>query len=113
MLYGYSLSQQTVQGLVVLENRETPGLGGKIADDPAFLGNFKGLQLSLVPPDNTLQHPLVVRKTQDKSQAKAWQIDAITGATVSSQAVVTIMNRSLSFWIPRLSRQQERFRLEH
>ena len=107
LLYGYSLSQHSIQGLVVLENRETPGLGGKIADDPAFFNNFKSIPLSLVPPDDTLEHSLTVLKNQTKTQP--WQIDAITGATVSSTAVVTIMNRSLSFWLPLITRQQELF----
>jgi len=111
LLYGYSLSQQAVQGMVVLENRETPGLGGKIADDPAFLGNFTTLKLDLVPPDYTLEHPLAVLKNRPKTEP--WQIDAITGATISSNAVVSIMNRSLSFWVPLITRQQERFIREH
>jgi Na+-translocating ferredoxin:NAD+ oxidoreductase RnfG subunit len=35
------------------------------------------------------------------------QIDAITGATVSSQAVVTILNRSVGFWLPIVAQQKE------
>lgn len=56
-----------VSGLKVLSHRETPGLGAKITA-PAFLGQFQG------------------KKITDRIAVKE-DIDAITGATVSSRAV--------------------------
>jgi electron transport complex protein RnfG len=104
LLYGYATRSRTIQGLVVLQSRETPGLGNKIESN-AFLQNFNGIELDLTSAGNQRQHPLELIKNTPKTHSR--QIDAITGATVSSQAVVTILNRSLSFWLPIVARQQE------
>lgn len=56
-----------VSGLKVLNHRETPGLGANITGDK-FLGQFKG------------------KKAGDQLEAKK-DIDAISGATISSRAV--------------------------
>jgi electron transport complex protein RnfG len=103
LLYGFSMLKQTIEGLVILQNRETPGLGNKI-EGAKFLHNFSSVEVDL-------QHPLELIKTASKSHSR--QIDSITGATISSQAVVSIMNRSLEFWIPLITQNKERFTLEH
>ncbi|MCG6968898.1 MAG: FMN-binding protein [Gammaproteobacteria bacterium] len=104
LLYGYSIRSESIQGLVVLQSRETPGLGSKI-ESRAFLDNFNNIEIGLDAIDNERQQPLELIKNNSKTHTR--QIDAITGATISSRAVVVILNRSLSFWLPIVAKQQE------
>lgn len=115
LLYGYSLQSHSMEGLVVLQSRETPGLGAKI-ESPRFLSNFSTVEVRLKPSGEELEHPLELIKNIEKIHT--WQIDAITGATVSSHAVVSILNRSLAFWIPliatsKVRMNKERMNIEH
>jgi len=91
LLYGYTPEQQQVVGMEVLESRETPGLGDKIYKDEEFVGSFSAL--SIVPE-------IIAVKKGDKSQPN--EIDAITGATISSKAVVRIINETHVEWSERL-----------
>lgn len=43
ILYGFDPSRRSIIGMQVLDSRETPGLGDKIAFDPKFLANFEAL----------------------------------------------------------------------
>lgn len=105
LLYGYSPARQAVVGLVVLESRETPGLGDAI-ESPGFGRNFERLDASL-GPDEKLAHPIEV--AAPGSGRRPWQVDAISGATVSSRAVVRIVGESSARWVPRLWRHAEDF----
>ena len=91
LLYGYSPRDRQVRGMEILESRETPGLGDKIYKDMAFVGNFA--QLSIDPE-------IVVVKKNTRSQPN--EVDAITGATISSKAVVRIINETHTAWSDRL-----------
>jgi len=79
---------------------ETPGLGDKIARDPTFLANFKALDAQLNDAGDGLRHAIVTVKHGTKAQA--WQIDAISGATISSKAVGRMLNDSAQRLLPRL-----------
>ncbi|UCF69484.1 MAG: FMN-binding protein, partial [Acidobacteriota bacterium] len=37
-------------------------------------------------------------------------VDGITGATISSDAIANMLNKSASFWIPRVQRRAGDFR---
>ncbi len=91
LLYGYAPDRNLVVGMEVLESRETPGLGDKIYKDAEFVGGFSALSLT---PE------IVAVKKGRKSQPN--EIDAITGATISSKAVVRIINETHSAWSERL-----------
>jgi electron transport complex protein RnfG len=112
-LYGYQpqyhVAEQRIEGFVVLQSRETPGLGSKIGSDPRFLKNFSGLTVRLTEDQQSIAQPLILVKKGKKT--KPWHIDAVTGATVSSQAVVKIMNQSLQTWGPLISQRMEDFSL--
>jgi electron transport complex protein RnfG len=110
LLYGYSTQSESIKGLVVLQNRETPGLGSKI-ESRRFLENFSNIEINLKSIGDQWQHPLELIRNTHKTHSR--QIDAITGATISSQAVVSILNRSLAFWLPILAKRQESTDLEH
>lgn len=87
ILYGFDPTRRIIIGMQVLDSRETPGLGDKIAFDPRFLENFEAL---VVDP------AIVPVKRGEKSEPN--QVDTITGATISSEAVVRILNESLEKW---------------
>ncbi|MDH3305503.1 MAG: FMN-binding protein [Gammaproteobacteria bacterium] len=91
LLYGYTPQRKQVLGMEVLESRETPGLGDKIYKDADFVGSFS--QLSIDPN-------IIAVKKGTKSRPN--EIDAITGATISSKAVVRIINEAHVEWSVRL-----------
>ena len=100
VLYGYAPESSAIVGLQVLESRETPGLGDKINSDPGFLANFVALDVSLAADGKGLAHPVVAVKHGEKKDP--WQVDGITGATISSKAIAAILNGSASTWGPRI-----------
>jgi electron transport complex protein RnfG len=106
LLYGYAPAQQAVVGMVVLASRETPGLGDRIVTDGEFAQNFAQLQVRL-DAQGGIEHPIEAVKAGHKTAP--WQIDGLTGATVSSTAVARILRESTAYWIPRLAAQQEDF----
>jgi len=95
LIYGYDPSREVIVGMEVLDSRETPGLGDKIIGDPAFHENFEALAV----------RPRIVPVKDGKTEPN--QVDCITGATISSEAVVTILNRSTERWLPLVERLLE------
>lgn len=91
LLYGFKPESNLVVGMEILESRETPGLGDKIYKDAEFVANFH--KLAVMPE-------IVTVKKGKKSAAN--EVDAITGATISSKAVVRIINEANEIWLSRL-----------
>ena len=83
LLYGYEPKKRLVIGMEILDSRETPGLGDKIYKDADFIANFKALSIE----------PEIILVKKGKKYAPN-QVDAISGATVSSKAVVRIINNA-------------------
>ncbi len=100
VLFGYVPDQDAIVGIRVLESKETPGLGDRIETDPDFLANFKRLDVSLDADGKSLAHPILAVKQGEKTDA--WQVDGITGATISSVAIANLLNRSATRWVPLL-----------
>jgi electron transport complex protein RnfG len=100
--YAYSFSRGAIVGLQVLESKETPGLGDKIETDADFKRNFEHLDVALNADGSGLRNP--IQTVAAGSKQSAWQIDAITGATISSEAIGEILNRSAQRWVPALQR---------
>jgi electron transport complex protein RnfG len=98
VLYGYAPTEQNIIGMKVLESKETPGLGDKIGKDPAFLANFDKLDARLTEDGTKLQHAFEVVKPGAKKSR--WQIDGITGATISSKAMGRLLNKSAPRRLP-------------
>jgi len=92
LLYGYLPQERKVVGMEILQSRETPGLGDKIYKDAAFVANFSALSID----------PEIVTVKKGARSALN-EVDAITGATISSKAVVQIINRGNQRWVPRFS----------
>jgi electron transport complex protein RnfG len=100
LLYGYVPACQCIRGIKVLKLAETPGLGDKILTDPAFLANFDALDARLKDDGSGLAHPIETVKHGTKSSP--WEIDAISGATISSKAVGRALNASADRLLPRV-----------
>lgn len=110
VLYGYSFEQQAIIGIRILESRETPGLGDRAETDPDFLANFVRLDVGLDDSGATLRHQIEFQKHGQKQQP--WQIDGITGATVTSSAIARMLRQSAAAVVPQLYRHRADFRLE-
>ncbi|PIE20295.1 MAG: hypothetical protein CSA66_00660 [Proteobacteria bacterium] len=90
LIVGYVPAEDRVIGMRVLESRETPGLGDKIIKDDKFVGQFDDLTAS---PEITVTK---------KGATLPSEIDAISGATISSKAVARIINEGLGGWRDKL-----------
>jgi electron transport complex protein RnfG len=98
VLYSYDPSCECIRGMEVLKMAETPGIGDKIAKDPVFLQNFEALDARLDAAGGGLANAIVSVKTGTKSEP--WQIDAISGATISSKAVARMLNDTAQQALP-------------
>lgn len=107
LLYAYSTERQAITGTRVLESRETPGLGDRIESDNDFLSNFDSLDVSLDSNGTDLAHPIEFVKPGKRTSR--WQIDGITGATISSRAIAEMLRDSAADWIPRVHARQADF----
>ena len=83
LIFGYDPVAGRVLGMKVLESKETPGLGDKIEKDSSFVAEFRSAVA-----------PLVGVKPGAGGGAEG-EIDMITGATISSRAVIDIINHRL------------------
>ena len=83
LLFGYDPSKNDVIGMKVLTSNETPGLGAKITYDSTFIGEFNGVGTPLEG----------VKK--DRAKGGHDEVVMITGATISSRAVIKIINDRL------------------
>ncbi len=98
LLYGYSPEKEAVIGIRVLTSKETPGLGDKIEKDAAFLENFVALDARLDASGTSVANRIVTVKSGTKTEP--WQIDGITGATITSNAVGEALGASTERWLP-------------
>lgn len=88
LLIGFDPKRRVIIGMEVLESRETPGLGDKIISDEHFLSNFEALAVE----------PTIVG-VKNGARANPNEVDTITGATISSKAVISILNKSMDTWL--------------
>ena len=107
LIYGYSFDDDAIVGIRVLESKETPGLGDRIETDPDFLENFQRLDVSLTDDQTALANAIVPVKHGEKTHP--WQVDGITGATISSKAIASILDQSAEFWVPRMHAKRDDF----
>ncbi len=91
IMVGISLDFKKINAIKILEQLETPGLGTKIVEDPSnkedrfwFPNQFKNLTTE--PQINVVKNI---------KPGKPNEIQAITGATISSAAIATILNNEI------------------
>jgi Na+-translocating ferredoxin:NAD+ oxidoreductase subunit G len=100
VLYAYDAKKQAITGIGVVNMRETPGIGDKIYTDKSFLANFEALDVKLKDDLSGLANEIKTVKHGTKTQP--WQIDAISGATITSRAVGKGINDSAQVLLPKL-----------
>lgn len=108
IIYGYSIDKQDVIGFYVLESKETPGLGDKIEKEQFFLDNFNALDVALTEDKNAIKNKVTTVKQGGK--LNEWEIDGITGATISSRAIGDIIAKSTEQWVPIIYKNREVFK---
>ena len=95
MIYGYLALESdfnTIAGATFYEQNETPGLGDQITQD-YWLNQWTGKQL-FDPAGEMLFHVAEGPVTPD-SAAADFQVDALTGATVTANAVTALVQ----YWL--------------
>ena len=105
LIYGYSFADEAIIGIQVLDSKETPGLGDKIENDTDFLANFERLDVALGEDSMALANAIVPVRHGEKTHP--WEVDGITGATISSKAIAKILDGSAQYWVPRIQRNLE------
>lgn len=93
VLVGLDTSATTITGVYVLDQKETPNLGSKITD-PKWNRQYKGV---------ATQPPLTVVKADPTAPN---QIEAISGATISSDALTTLVNKTAEAFQQALAAEQ-------
>jgi electron transport complex protein RnfG len=89
LMIGFDPTTAALTGFTVLGQKETPGLGDKIERDSSFMAQFRGKIAPLTGTKAATTEPGVVQ--------------TITGATISSRAVIRIINEAVALWQPRLA----------
>ena len=94
---GFEGDLETIKAVCFGHKGETPGLGAKIADEPSFAAAFVGKKVGkgdilfeVAKPAN--------RQTKDNG------VDAISGATITSQALGNTLNQWFGFYQNYLSK---------
>ena len=106
LIYGYSFACSCLSGLTILESRETPGLGDRVETDARFRARFVGLVLHLAPDRRgLLEH---IRSVAAGRSGIKYDIEAISGATISSRAVTRIVSESAARMIPVIIQNRDR-----
>ncbi|MEW5901862.1 MAG: FMN-binding protein [Acidobacteriota bacterium] len=86
-MFGLNADLTKINGLYVLQQKETPGLGAKITSEEAFLQFWEG---------RDARATLKLRKPAiGKEDLGASEVNTVTGATVSSRAMVSSVNAAL------------------
>ena len=87
-MMGTNLFLTRIFSLAIIEQTETPGLGAKIDDNKSFLQFWENKDSS---------NPLTLHKPAASSPEELGpsEINTITGATISSEAVLNTANRSI------------------
>ena len=93
-LYGYLAldgDTRTVDGLIFYEHGETPGLGGEVDND-----RWKALWPGRKALDENFEPALrVIKGRAGTPQADPYQVDGLSGATITSNGVTNLLH----FWL--------------
>ena len=95
VMFGYDAAAHTLIAMKVIANKETPGLGNKIESDSAFMNGF----VTAVAPVNGVK--------KDRVKSGPNDVVMITGATISSRAVIRIINDAIARWQPLMDAYHE------
>ena len=82
VMVGVNLETDELLGMGVTTHSETPGLGSRAKDDPSFGAQFKGMSIN---------EPFKVK-------TDGGQVDAVSGATITSRGVCAGITDSAEFY---------------
>jgi electron transport complex protein RnfG len=82
LMVGVNLETDELLGMGVTTHSETPGLGARAKEDPSFRAQFKGMSLT---------EPF-------KVMTDGGQVDAVSGATITSKGVCAGLTKSAEFY---------------
>jgi Na+-translocating ferredoxin:NAD+ oxidoreductase subunit G len=94
VMFGYDAAKRRLIAMKVISNKETPGLGDKIEKDSGFVAAFRG---ALAP----------ITGVKKGAAARDSTVVMITGATISSRAVIRIINSAIARWQPLMDAYKE------
>ncbi|MBK1718292.1 FMN-binding protein [Thiocystis violacea] len=103
VMFAYDPGCHCIVRSKVLKSNETPGFGDKLDTDPEFLKNLEALDARLDVTGTALANPIVTVKHGTKTEP--WQIDAITGATISSRAMGKAADQAAQRAVPAIQRE--------
>ncbi len=98
LIWGYVAledNKNTIAGVAFEHAGETPGLGAEIKDNPAFAKQFVGKKIHDAQGN---YHSVTVRKGGAKDPE--FEVDAISGATLTSNGVTEMMQRGMKYYDP-------------
>ncbi len=95
VLFGYDAARHRLIAMKVISNKETPGLGDKIESDSAFVNGF----VNALAPVNGVK--------RDRGKSGPNDVVMITGATISSRAVIRIIDDAIARWQPLMDAYDE------
>jgi electron transport complex protein RnfG len=95
VMFGYDAGARKLIAMKVIANKETPGLGNKIETDSAFVNGF----VNASTPLNGVK--------KDRGKGGPTDVVMITGATISSRAVIRIINNTIARWQPLMDAYRE------
>lgn len=88
LIFGVSPDFSRLLTLTILDQKDTPGLGAKITEAEPFLQYWR---------NRSLAKPLIFAKPPKSRDALAEnEVNAVSGATISSKAVVGIVNEAVA-----------------
>lgn len=95
-----SADLQKMQGIAFMKQVETPGLGARITEEE-YKSYFRNLDLSGFHTDTAGQTPIVMVKDKAKTneEESTNSVQAITGATQTSQGVLNMVNANLRVYM--------------
>ncbi|HNR79581.1 MAG TPA: FMN-binding protein [Mesotoga infera] len=95
-LIAINASGTRMLGIDFVEHSETPGLGGRI-DEKAFQQQFRNEKISSGPSGR-----IAVVSGQDTSSSEDSKVDAITGATRTSEAIQKLIDKAMNEVFPKV-----------
>ncbi|HGJ65415.1 TPA: FMN-binding protein [bacterium] len=106
VLLALEYDMETIKGIKVLKNNETPGLGSRITEE-WFLGQFKGKNVK--PEIKIISQKKLPHQTIDTTTSATYdkrkknEVDAITGATQTSKSLEKLINNGVKMFYQKTS----------
>ncbi len=88
LIFGLEPDLKRISGLKILEQKETPGLGALIEDEEVFLKFWKNKEY-------LAEGFKYAKPPKSAEQLAVNEINAISGATISSRSVTEIVNKAI------------------